>query len=288
MPDGDGYAALRGARAAVRLDRDVVGVEGPEAAAYLQGQLSQDVAGLAADGGRAWSFLLQPTGKVDALVAVTRTGPDAFLLDVDAGWGEAVLARLTRFKLRTRAEIGPRPDVRVVTVRGPEADDRHPLPGLPGHDLVGAGVAVPPGVPVASAADWEAVRVEAGIPRMGAELTTATIPAEAGQWWIDRAVSFTKGCYTGQELVARIDSRGGHVPRRLLGLVVAEGGAAPPVGATVDDGAGTVTSVALSPARAGPVAIALVARAVDPPAEVTVSWEGGRVAARVESLPLVT
>lgn len=73
-------------RYAVGLDRDVVGATGPEAASFLQGQLSQDVLALS-DGGSAWSWLLAPTGKVDALVRVTRLGADDWLLDTDAGWG---------------------------------------------------------------------------------------------------------------------------------------------------------------------------------------------------------
>jgi folate-binding Fe-S cluster repair protein YgfZ len=102
-------------------------------------------------------------------------------------------------------------------------------------------------------------------------------------------VSFTKGCFTGQELVARIDSRGGNVPRHLRGVVVLEN-ALPPVGAKlVVDGkeVGALTSVAESLDRRAPVALAYVGRAVEPPADVTVSWDGGSAKARVETLPLV-
>ncbi|MST34577.1 hypothetical protein GHK86_17845, partial [Acidimicrobiaceae bacterium USS-CC1] len=99
-----------------RLTRDTAEVAGPDAAAYLQGQLSQDVAGLGV-GESAWAWLLAPQGKVDALVRVARTGADAFVLDTDPGWGEAVVQRLTRFKLRTRADItAGRLD--VLAVRG--------------------------------------------------------------------------------------------------------------------------------------------------------------------------
>ena len=121
---------------------------------------------------------------------------------------------------------------------------------------------------------------------MGAELTEKTIPAEAGI--VARTVSFTKGCFTGQELVARIDSRGGNVPRHLRGVVVDE--ATPPVGASLivgDREVGTLTSVAPGPAGVGVVALAYVRRDVDPPAGVEVRWEGGTAAARVETLPLV-
>jgi folate-binding protein YgfZ len=124
---------------------------------------------------------------------------------------------------------------------------------------------------------------------MGHELTDQTIPVEAGQWLIDASVSFTKGCYTGQELVARIDSRGGNVPRHLRGIVVGTN-VVPPVGATVEvDGkeVGAITSVAESLERRAPVALAYVRRAVEPPADVTLTWEGGSAPARVEELPLV-
>jgi folate-binding protein YgfZ len=130
---------------------------------------------------------------------------------------------------------------------------------------------------------YEAVRIEAGVPAMGAELTDRTIPAETGI--VDRTVSFTKGCYTGQELVARIDSRGGHVPRHLRGLVLS--GPAPPGAAIEVDGknTGSLTSVAARPD--GAVALAYVGRDVTPPANATVSWEGGTTSGRVEVLPLV-
>src|SRR5690606_1746655 len=116
--------------------RDFVMVHGPDAAGFLQGQLSQDVAALAV-GASAWSLLLQPQGKVDALVRVLRSGDAAFVLDVDQGWGDAVAARLQRFKLRTKAELEP-VAWRCLAVRGPAAHER----------------AVPSGGDVAVVADW--------------------------------------------------------------------------------------------------------------------------------------
>src|SRR5262249_37222835 len=86
---------------AVWLDRDGIFARGPEAAAYLQGQLSQDVVAMR-DDFSAWSWVLSPQGKVDALVRVTRRSEDDWLLDTDAGWGEALVMRLKRFKLRTK------------------------------------------------------------------------------------------------------------------------------------------------------------------------------------------
>lgn len=264
-----------------RTTRDVVTVSGPDAATYLQGQLSQDVAGLGV-GDAAWSFVLQPQGKVDTWMRVDRAGPETFRLDTDAGSGPGLVARLERFKLRTRVEIALAPDVAVLAVRGAEVLDGVPC-GWP--DVVGSDVfdpdpdALPTDLPVdARPLDligYEARRIRAGVPRMGAEITPDAIPAELGRWVIDASVSFTKGCYTGQELVARIDSRGGNVPRHLRGLV----GEGLVVGAPVtvgDKEVGTVTSAA------GGVGLALLHRSVEVPAVVVV---GGRDVQAVE-LPI--
>jgi folate-binding protein YgfZ len=122
---------------------------------------------------------------------------------------------------------------------------------------------------------------------MGAEVTEATIPAELGQWLVDASVSFTKGCYTGQELVARIDSRGGKVPRPIRGLRV-DGPVPDRDTAVLVDGAevGRITSAASSPAL-GSVALAALARAVEPGTVVTVAGNGsGDRSATVVELPL--
>ena len=291
------YEALRGDVGAVVLERDAVRVAGPDADSFLQGQLSQDLA-VVPPRGAAWSWLLQPTGKVTALVRVARLDADTFVLDTDAGFGEAVMERLVRFKLRVKADVEPDPDWRCASLRGPKAGDvdvdapvvhPDPWPGLPGVDLLGPSVVPPEGVRLCGPEAYEAVRIEAGVPKMGAELSEATMPHEAGRWVLERTVSFTKGCYTGQELVARVDSRGGNAPRRLLGVVV-ERNVLPPAGATLGAGGrdvGRLTSVGESLRRRAPVALALVQRAVDPPAEVTVTWDGGETPARVEALPLV-
>ena len=226
---------LRATLGATELERDVVRVAGPEALAYLQGQLSQDVEDLDV-GSTALSFLLAPTGKVDAWLRVTRRSSDEVVLDVDGGYGEAVLARLRRFLLRTKADIDPL-DWQVVALRGPGAEsaaadarDAAELvvpalwPRVEGADLLGPDVVelgAVDGVAVAPQDAYESLRIRSGVPALGAELTDATIPAEAGQAVIDASVDFTKGCFTGQELVARIDSRGGNVPRRVRGVLVA-------------------------------------------------------------------
>src|SRR3954454_19371616 len=168
---------------------------------------------------------------------------DEFVLETDDGWGEAVVTRLSRFKLRTKA------DIELVE---PAGDGDEP--------------------------EDEAARIAAGWPRMGAEVDERTIPAELGQSIIDQAVSFTKGCYTGQELVARIDSRGGHVPRQLRRIRLA---AEAPVGAEIEvDGknVGTLTSVV------GTAALGFVGRSVEPPAPATIRWDGGSTTAEIEAL----
>jgi folate-binding protein YgfZ len=248
--------------------RDVVLVTGSDAATYLQGQLSQDVAGLDV-GGSAFSLLLQPQGKVDAWLRVTRLADDRFALDVDAGWGEHVVARLRRFLLRTKVEL-EQVDWPVTAVV--EGETELPagawkvVPELgEGFDVLGARLDAEP-------VDYEALRIRAGVPRMGKELDESTIPASAGI--VDRSVSFTKGCYTGQELVARIDSRGDKVPtklRRITGDV--------PEGATLhlgDREVGHVTSTAAG------VALAYVRREVEPPAHVVARWDDGETTVRIE------
>ena len=282
-----------------REGRDVVRVGGPEAIDYLQGQLSQDIDGLAI-GSSARSFVLQPTGKVDAWVRVTRTGADEVVLDVDKGYGDALIARLRRFLLRTKADVDPL-DWAAVALRGPGAaaaaravigEEALVLPagwpGVEGVDLLGPTAEPPPGMAEADASAYASLRIRSGVPLMGAELTQATIPAEAGRWVIDASVSLTKGCFTGQELVARIDSRGGHVPRHLRGLAVGSGDV-PPVGApVVVDGAevGRVTSVAPGPGTDHAVALAYVGRGVTPPAAAEVRHGDLAVPVTVVDLPM--
>lgn len=322
-----GYQALRDGAGAVDISRDVVRVSGPDAGTYLQGQTSQDIAKLA-PGGWAWALVLQPQGKLDVFVRVYRPQParglslggvegDEFLLDCDAGMGPPLVSRLTRFKLRTKVDIELLP-WRAVAVRGPGAGALLPEPSelppgvavavpfewgsLSGYDLFGPEPVAPAGTTVAEPPAYEAVRVEAGFPCHGHELDERTIPAEAGL--VEAAVSFTKGCYTGQELVARIDSRGSNVPRRLHGLLLSgparAGASLSPLpageGHEGHDGepaknVGRLTSVALSP-RLGWVGLGYVARAVQPGSTVIVRDEQDRgernspVEARVELLPL--
>jgi tRNA-modifying protein YgfZ len=254
------------------IERDVVRVHGPDAASYLQGQVSQDIDPMPI-GATSWTLLLSPAGKVDAWLRVTRAAADEFLLDFDGGWTDAVLARLNRFKLRTKADFEPVINWRCLAVRGATVDDpwARPVvwPGTEGVDLLGPDVEPP--VDIAVGDRYERARIEAGVPAMGRELTEATIPVEAGQWLIDASVSFTKGCYTGQELVARIDARGGNAPRPVRGLRV-RGQADPGAAVVARDGRalGALTSTWFDADGDETLALAPLNRTVAPPADVVV------------------
>ncbi len=304
-----GYGALRTGSGARAVRRDVLSVTGAEALAYLQGQCSQDLDPLTV-GDTTWSLILSPQGKVDALVRVTRTGDESFVLDTDPGCGPAARARLERFRLRTKVTVEPL-DWTCLSVRGPATGPvvrptgvelvlPVDVPSWSGVDLLGpvpTGGAVtswkPEGVPWCDEEVWESVRIEAGVPVGGHEVVGSTIAAEVGL--VERTVSFAKGCFTGQELVARLDARGSNVARRLCGLVVPSV-QAPPEGAAAwtADGAhrvGTLSSVAWSSGHGAFVALATLHRRVTPPEVVEVRWgdaEEHRALGEARPLPLVT
>ena len=235
----------------VRPDRDVVAVGGADVGTFLHGQLSQDITGMA-DGEQRWSFLLQPNGKVHSWLRVTRLAHDHYELDVDAGHGEAVLARLSRFKLRVDVDLAL-------------------------------------GAPRRMGAATELQRIRRGVPAMGAELTDSVIPAEIGGWVIDASASFTKGCYVGQELVARVDSRGSNTPRN-LGRLRVDGSAAVGDDVVVDGGTvGTITSVARVPddEGGGTVALAYIGRKVAPGPDAPVEATVGGTAALIETIDAI-
>ncbi len=222
------------------MKRDVIDAVGPDTVKFLHSQLSQDIASMT--GGEVrWSFLLQPTGKMVALVRVVRhSDGDGVSLDTDAGHGDAVVEALSRFKIRTKCELKLRPSVSFL------ATWKTRLPDLAEG-------------PENGAPDDAFAAIVHGFPAWGADLDESTIPNATGL--VGDAVNFTKGCYTGQELVERIDSRGANLPRRLVGIDFA--GAAN-VGSLVagDAPAGTITSVAPDPQTGGTVALGYVARAV--------------------------
>ena len=307
------YLALR--REVGVVDRSacaVVSVSGPDTLSYLQSQLSQDLDGLEIGQG-IHALLLAPQGKLQADLRVVRYSADEVILLGDVGVGAAVVAGLERFKIRVKATIEDRTDEwGTLDVRGPALPDGVPgvatvatvatvvtvaadWPGLPGVELVGPLPAiatawtelVAAGVRPCGLDAYEGVRIEAGIPRQGRDIDESTIPQEA--FLEVDAVSFTKGCFPGQELVCRIDNRG-HVNKLLRGLRIT-GSVQPPVGAMVVDGdgrtVGTVSSVGVSLETMAVVALATIRRDVEPAAGVSIQWDTAEVPAVVETLPLV-
>ena len=150
-------------------------VRGPDSEQFLQGQLSQDL-GHVPDGG-LWALVLQPDSVVITSVQVT-TLDDGFVLTLPRALGDATLARLRRFLLRTKCAL--------------ELVDAAVGPFITVDDLIRAGVPGP------------------------AEFAKSLTPHSFGPSFVAATISFTKGCFTGQELVGRLDSRGSSVPWRLV------------------------------------------------------------------------
>ena len=249
-----------------RVRHDACRVFGRDAASYLHSQASNDIASLEVGSSR-YAFLLDPTGKIVSLVRVTRLGDTEFLLDLDRGGLDDLIARLRRFMIRVDVTIEP-VDLTCVCHRGDDAGTALESPAArPTGDAPvvaawwGDGTAVDQLLVGDSSGDefspeLEIERVNASWPRRGAEIESgSTLPAATGV--VPRAVSFTKGCYPGQELVERMDSRGAEAPMILRRLDRATGLA---VGDEIrhDDAViGRVTSVA------GGRALAYVRRGVD-------------------------
>ena len=322
-PAAEERAFTAGAALVDRSARGAVLVEGPDAFKFLQSLLSQDIDPLV-DGQGAHALLLQPQGKLDTDLRLLRVGDTAWL-DCEVGRGEGLAASLRRFKIRIKAEVTDRTGQwGCLTLRGPEVTARleaaggPPPPaeahahvpwearagesrlvradwpgGPPGGDIVGpvAELAevwrslVDAGFTPAGLTAYEAARVRAGVPRQGLDIDEKTIPQEA---FLELdAVSFTKGCFLGQELVCRIDSRG-HVNRLLRALEIGDGGidTTPPAGAGIvvgDKEVGALTTVARS--ESGVVALGYVRREVDVPADVVVRWDEGEAPAVAAALP---
>lgn len=280
--------------AADRSPRGLVVAHGADATSYLQSLVSQDLDPMG-DGDDAAALLLSPQGKLDVAFRIVRTG-DEWWLDTDADYAPRLLASLNRFRIRVKVDLEDRTETTgLVSTRGVALGDLpdgvHALAtdwaGQPGVDLLGpldavraAAAAIDPTVERWTPERFEVFRIEAGVPRLGVDIDDATIPQEA---FLERdAVSFTKGCFVGQELVCRIDTRG-HVNRYLRGVRIADG-TTPPRGATVVvDGKdrGTLTSVARVPGETRAVGLAMVRREVEPPANAELRWDDGHAAAEL-------
>ena len=246
----------------VPLIRDVITVTGADAATFLHSQLSQDVMSMEAGDSRN-SFVLEPTGKITSLVRVTRGGLDRFVIDTEPGFGDATLTRLSRFKIRVDAELELTTQtwrairgLRNTTVAGGIAAWR--MDGS-AFDVFASGAAMPASIPEGSMSMFHAERMVAAWPLMGVDVLHDMIPAETSI--VDSAVSFTKGCYPGQELVERMDSRGSRAPRSLE-VVTCLVNTSPGDDVIVDgEVVGTYTSTAVVDER--PVAFALIKRGVE-------------------------
>jgi folate-binding protein YgfZ len=191
-------------RAAPR-PRAYVRVQGPDAEDFLQRMVSNDVT----QGGVVDALLLTAKARLIAPLRVWRHGDDDFLLLTEPELGEAVRTTLLRARFAAKCEIEPEEHTSTIVF-----GDAEGLPGeLPGTVEVIDGDALE----TMTATELELARIEAGVPAWGKELDESILPAEAG---LDEThISFTKGCYPGQEPIARLHHRG-HVNRRLRVLEV--------------------------------------------------------------------
>ena len=198
------------------IPRDVVVVSGADAGQFLHSQLAADIAELAVGHG-VHSLLLEPTGHVCALLRVVRHRDHLYSIDVEAGFGGAVVDRLGRFILRSKVSM-EQSDWLVRAFRGAAPADRAGIdaPVDPGwgdvadFDVVGAPGALPELGERTETEHVDKLRVDARWPRLGVDIIVGDIPATTGV--LRAAASFTKGCYPGQELVERMDARGATAP----------------------------------------------------------------------------
>lgn len=277
---------------------ELVWVAGPDAVTYLDGLLSQSIAGIPI-GGTARSLLLAPNGKLRATLFVLR-GEKRVGLVCDHGLGDVVAGDLRRFKIRVDVEVliegrdiwevwgdtaaelvNDVPAVGSWVEAGDVIRFRMPFRRVATERVVVVG-ARPAGA-TARSDELETVRIAAGEPVMGIDMDDKTIPQEAVDVTVE--VDFEKGCYLGQELVARIDSRG-HVNRRLAGVELSAE-AAPKAGTVVlvdDKAVGTVTSSVRVPERGVVIALAMLRADVGPGTAVAVSGADGQVVALPMSL----
>jgi tRNA-modifying protein YgfZ len=303
------YRALReGAGLLDRSRRGKLWVTGSDAVDFLQGQLTNDLETLAPGDG-CYAALLDRKGHVQADTRVLRIGPEEIWLDTEPEAARVVLRHLSMYKVgRDVGILDLGPERAILSLIGPQApalSGAAPLSPEHAHREIACGaacraVATDLGVDLicadgdvaaveqallgsgavrVSEAAAEILRVESGRPRFGREMTTATIPQEAG---IDvRAVSFTKGCYIGQETVARLHYKG-RPNRHLRGLrlesPVGDGEAIFLEGREV----GRVGTAVISPAL-GPLALAVIRREARPGDRVEVGESA--IGAELTDLP---
>jgi folate-binding protein YgfZ len=177
-------------------ERSYVGISGPDALAHLQNLVSNDVESLQV-GDACPALLLTAKARVVAPVVVLRRGDEDFLVLTEPGLGELVRGMLVRMRLRLRCQIEPEEHTSVLVFGGD---------GF-ATDFAGARERLDSGLePTIGDEELERRRIEAGVPRWGRELDERVLPAEAGLEATH--ISFTKGCYPGQEPIARQHYRG--------------------------------------------------------------------------------
>ncbi len=311
----DQYNAAHSSAAIVdRPSQGTIALTGGDRASFLHALLTNDIAGLAKGHG-VYAAYLTPQGRMISDMRVIETG-NRMLLGVAADVAGPLAVRLDRLVFSEDVQAKDvSGELAAIGVHGPSAarmiqdasatsvnglssqyDNvttssmtivRDDALGLPGYDLyVPAGEAdamraklVDAGAVQVSEETGETLRIEAARPRFGIDMHTDTIPLEAGIE--NRAISFTKGCYVGQEVIIRVMHRGhGRVARRLVSLVVS-GEAVPVRGATIqlaDRVVGEVTSAAASPRLAAPLALGYVQREhAAPGTELTINGSQARV-----------
>lgn len=324
-PGGEALRARRAVGVADLPGAVLLRAAGPDRVSFLHRILTCDVQGLA-PGGTARGLLLTVKGKVvaDLLLAVL---PDRVEMVADPGARPALLAGLAKFSVVDDVRFEDRGDaaglLSLVGARAGEAAAalleepgageagaasvggrpvlflRGTRAGLPSVDIVAESgdlaavreaalrAAASVGGGALSREDLDVLRVENGVPRLGAEAGEETLPQEAG---LTDRVSFTKGCFLGQEPVARLQNRG-HTNRGLAGVVLEEGAPVPAAGDPLLDGereVGAVTSAVLSPSLGRPVALALLRNEVAAPGTPLRLRSGGAVlSCSVVPLPFV-
>jgi len=274
----DGYRALRTDGGVVRrTDRAVLTITGKDRADWLQGLVTNDVASLAPGESRYAAYLTPQGRMITDLNVVAR--PDRLLLDVPAPLAAALRERLDALIFAEDAQVLDAPSLEVWTAIPPSGD--------PFVDaIVSAGEAHGFNYPEISFETFEVVRIERGIPRFLVDMDTETIPLEAGLE--DRAISFTKGCYVGQEVIVRVTHRGGgRVAKKLVRWKADPSAAIVPMpGVRIfsdQRDIGRVTSAAFSPERQAAVGLGYVHRDfVEPGTEVTVVWNDARSKVTIE------
>ena len=242
--------------------RAYVRVQGPDAAEFLQRMLSNDVE---QDANVFGALLLTAKGRLIAPVRVWRRAPDDFLLLTEPELGDAVRTTLLRARFAAKCEIEPEEHVSAVVFGVAEG-----LPGeLPGTvEVIDAGLEA-----TVDEEELERFRIETRVPRWGAELDESILPAEAG---LDRThISFSKGCYPGQEPIARLHYRG-HANRGLRVLAVETAEVPARDADIVHDGktVGRVTSAVAADGRV--VALGYVRTEVPADAELAVGGAAAR------------